>query len=192
MVYQKYFAIDIVLLPEADFFDTCLTIHAKTKAPISLSEEGYQPHLSLVMGIATKEGLRGIKTVLDAYHDIRIPLTFSGMTGTWLVAERTPELMQLHTELMHRITPLLAQDVSGRSDMFFEHELVGEMEPSVFPWINDFASAAYDKFEPHITLGETTDLDREFPIHSTTSTLALFHLSNYNTCKKLLWNNKEL
>ena len=97
--------------------------------------------------------------------------------------EKTEELQLLHEAVMERLSPYLSCDVTG--DMVCAE---GEVEESTLLWIKNYREkSSFGKFFPHITIGygEPSNF-LSFPIKFAASRLALCHLGNHCTCRKIL------
>ncbi len=58
---------------------------------------------------------------------------------------------------------------------------------STLAWIKNYSEkSSFEKFFPHITIGYGEINDYSFPIKFTASKLALCHLGNHCTCRKIL------
>ena len=78
--------------------------------------------------------------------------------------------------------PYFSYDVT--EDMVLSDGEVGE---STLLWIKNYpAQSSYEKFFPHITLGYGEILFENLPIDFTVTKIALCHLGNHCTCRKVL------
>jgi hypothetical protein len=105
-----------------------------------------------------------------------------GEPSSLLAVEKTPLLQALHEEVMQEMQP------------FFRYEPTKEMvdgevvTPSTLDWIRTYPEkASYEHFRPHITLGYgPVPLALSFPIPFVVTHLALCHLGNHCTCRRVL------
>jgi hypothetical protein len=96
--------------------------------------------------------------------------------------KKTNDLQALHEAVMRDVGPLLSYDVDAT--MIYD----GVAAETTLEWIRDYAEkAAYDHFFPHITLGYgQASTAMTFPIPFPAMRLALCHLGNHCTCRKVL------
>jgi hypothetical protein len=96
--------------------------------------------------------------------------------------EKTKELQALHEKVMEKIQPHFSSIVT--SDMIYGDEDVAE---TTLEWIKSYREkASFTRFSPHITIGYGQAQEQGFPIKFTASKLALCHLGNHCTCRKIL------
>jgi len=190
-------AVDVVLLPDETMTDRAIEINAelveKFGNEIVLNEESCLPHISLAMGsieeadiapvgkvleeIAKKTSLSDLKVV-----GIRSSGNSKGQTVSVFEVEKTKELQSLHEEVMDKLTPYLSTDVT--EDMIYDEQDVAE---STLLWIKNYREkAGFENFFPHITIGYGQIENQVPPITFVSSELALCHLGNHCTCKKVL------
>ncbi|MCR4311593.1 MAG: hypothetical protein NUV54_03460 [Candidatus Taylorbacteria bacterium] len=85
---------------------------------------------------------------------------------------------------MKKFEGLLTSDVT--EDMFFNPPI----RPGSVEWVRDYLKkhTNVNGFHPHITIsvGGEPNVGLQFPISFTASRLALCHLGNGNTCRKIL------
>jgi hypothetical protein len=192
-------AIDIVLLPSREMTEKAIAISDKLadtsgKSTIILNEQDCLPHISLCMGAIRSEDLPAISDILGDITSQRaaLQLTVQGIkahdipTGEKLavleVVNREP-LQELQKTLMQRLQKYLSYDVD--TSMFFGSP---QAEPVSVKWVKDFdrSQPSPMPYYPHITSGFGEYSNFEFPIDFTASTLAICHLGNYCTCRKVL------
>jgi hypothetical protein len=100
--------------------------------------------------------------------------------------EKTEELQLLHEEVMDKLTPYLSTDVT--EDMIYGDQSVAE---STLLWIKNYREkVSFENFFPHITIGYGQIEDHLSPISFVPSELALCHLGNHCTCRKVLYSIK--
>jgi 2'-5' RNA ligase len=190
-------AVDVVLLPSQEV--TNQTIEANTRllkqhsGQIILDEKSCLPHISLAMGCMEEQDIPIIEKILHTIAGKYNPgeLNIAGISiGTNAIGEKvssftvkkTDKLQLLHEEVMRRTTPYFSYDVT--EEMVLSPSTAGE---STLLWIKNYPDkSAFINFFPHITIGYG-QLD-EFPFIAefTASKLALCHLGNHCTCKKVL------
>ena len=66
-----------------------------------------------------------------------------------------------------------------------------EVERSTLLWIKNYRDkSSFDNFLPHITIGYGEATDSGLPASFIASELAICHLGNHCTCRKVLWSVK--
>jgi mannose-6-phosphate isomerase-like protein (cupin superfamily)/2'-5' RNA ligase len=190
-------AADVVLLPDEAMTSRAIEINRRLvtngHAEIVLSKEDCLPHISLAMGgideadvkviqerlegLARQTAVRQLKVV-----DIVSSINSRGETTSILAVERTRELQALHEEVMREMTPFFRYDVSEA--MIHDDEVTG----TTLDWIRTYPQkAGYEHFSPHITVGYgRVPPGPSFPIPFAVTRLALCHLGNHCTCRKIL------
>lgn len=194
-------AIDVVLFPDESMTNQAIAVSQqqskKFNDKIVLNKENCLPHISLAMGAIEESDLPKVKKNLqkiasqfqtlkltaDSYHDEKIP---SGEIVSEFTIEKIAKLQSLHEIIMTEFWPFLTYDVS--INMVF---CPPPAEEITLYWIKNYAhKTSFKKFKPHITVG-FGELDNvNTPIIFTASTLALCHLGNYCTRRKILFSTK--
>lgn len=177
---------------------------------IVLDRENCLPHISLAMGCIDKKDIADIEKVLQtiakqyslgqlSVTGIHVGTSSGGEKVSVFRIERTKTLQLLHEEIMRRLAPYFSYDVTA--DMIFSPE-AGE---STLLWIKSYPEkSSFENFFPHITIGygeinnysfgsspsllgqaETGEAG-SLPMKFTASKLALCHLGNHCTCRKIL------
>ena len=190
-------AVDVVLLPNEAMTDKAIEANAKLVAKfgseIVLNKKDCLPHISLAMGCADEKDIDSVgeflRTIAEKHSlgeltvkGIRTTVNSRGESVLLFEVEKTEELQQLHQEVMRELGPYLSYDV--RSDMIYGDEDVSE---TALLWIANYRErASFDKFFPHITIGYGKPDNLSFSMKFTASKLALCHLGNHCTCRKIL------
>jgi 2'-5' RNA ligase len=189
-------AVDVVLLPTEAMMDRAIEVNRKlpekSDKKIVLNKKDCLPHISLAMGCVDEKDIADIEEVLQTTAKkcslgelrvirVRTPANLTGEKVSSLEIERTDQLQSLHEEVMEKLSPYLNYDVSG--DMVYGTE-VGE---STLLWIKNYhEKSSFANFLPHITIGYGEIEDQPLPIRFAASKLALCHLGNHCTCRKIL------
>jgi hypothetical protein len=96
--------------------------------------------------------------------------------------DRTKELQALHEKVMGKLTPYFTHDVTA--DMIYGDEDVAE---TTLHWIRNYPQkAGFANFFPHITIGYGRIEQQMSGVMFRPSKLALCHLGNHCTCRKVL------
>jgi 2'-5' RNA ligase len=191
-------AVDVVLLPDEAMTEDAIEANAelvkKFGKKIALNKKNCLPHISLAMGCIDEEDIASVERILRsiAKECSLGDLIISGVRSTGNSAgekvsafevEKTEELQLLHKTVMEKLAPYLSCDVT--SDMVCAE---GEVEESALLWIKNYREkSSFGKFFPHITIGygELSNF-LSFPIKFAVSKLALCHLGERCTCRKIL------
>lgn len=189
-------AVDAVLLPcrevAARAIEANRELLKQCPGKIVLDKDSCLPHVSLAMG-CIDDDVAPIEVILwklaEKYGPG--PITSAGIhVGTnslgekvsVLALERTQTLQLLHETAMHDLEPYLSHDVTA--EMLFSPPAAGE---STLCWIRDYRQkSSFERFLPHITLGYGQLDDFSFPPEFAAPRLALCHLGNHCTCRKIL------
>lgn len=190
-------AVDVVLLPDDAMTQRAIEINRRliTNGPqgIVLSQNDHLPHISLAMGSIEEVDVPTIRPRLEnlarraTTRELRIVGIVSstnsrGETTSLLEVERTEELQTLHERVMQEMGPFFRYDVT---EAMIHDDVV---TPSTLEWIRTYPQkSSYENFRPHITLGYgQVPPGLSFPIPFTAVRLALCHLGNHSTCRRIL------
>lgn len=190
-------AVDAVLLPDDAMMDKAITANKKLVKKfgekIVLNKENCLPHISLAMGCIDERDIGAIEEVLktiaekSSLPELRVigVLTSTNSVGekvSVFEVEKTKELQLLHEEIIEKLAAYLDYDVT--KDMVYDS---AEVSGSTLLWIKGYREkSSYVDFSPHITVGYGEVENGPFPIIFGASELALCHLGNHCTCRKIL------
>lgn len=190
-------AVDVVLLPDEAMTDRTLEVNAELVKrfgdKIVLNKENCLPHISLAMGCLEETDIASVEKVLEEIANetsmpdlkvvgIRTSGNSKGETVSVFELEKTTQLQSLHEKIMDRLAPYLTSDVT--EDMMYGSEEVAE---STLLWIKNYRQkSSFENFFPHITIGYGQVENHSPPETFTASKLALCHLGNHCTCRKIL------
>src|SRR3989344_2197566 len=191
-------AVDIVLIPPDNIAQLAIDIN-KTFPETSgedyvLDAKTCIPHITLLMGLITREQLPEVSRKLGALSDkfsaINLIITHvkssvrpDGKVLSGLEIEKTAELQKLHETILDEMSQIFTYD-DAQKEMFFTPPPVNEIP--MF-WVSGFAKTKVrENYRPHITLGIGVPNPITLPVLFTVSRLALCHLGNYCTCRKIL------
>ncbi len=190
-------AVDIVLLPVREVMDKAIEANRELLKQhpdkIVLNRENCLPHVSLAMGCIDKADIPGIEKILieiaEKYSPKSLNLTgfhteknSIGENVTVACIKKTKKLQSLHEEIMTKLKRFFSYNVL--SNMLLSEEKVSE---STLLWIKNYSEkSGFKNFLPHITLGYGQLENHSFPRKIPVSRLALCHLGNHCTCKKIL------
>ena len=186
-------AVDVALLLPQAIEEQAVILNAGLGG-FKLSKEGCRPHITLAMAYIEEDDIPAIGKMLHDIAETHHALDLKNMkprstpfgqgATVTLDIEKTWQLQALHEEAV-RLLKQFRKDGAQASWADAEHEPPSTASQE---WVEHFAEQnAYEHYRPHITLGVgTTDAD----VHEekfTATRLALCHLGNYCTCKKILF-----
>jgi len=194
-------AVDLVLLPCEEMTEKAIEANGKLVRrfgrKIVLNKKDCLPHISLAMGCLDEAELPDVEKVLKQIAGqlslsnltagrIEITVNSVGEKVSSFEVERTKELQRLHEEVTGKVETYFSYDVSG--DMICGTEEAAE---STLLWIKNYREkSSFGNFRPHITIGYGQIDNFSLPIKFTASELALCHLGNHCTCRKVLLSIK--
>ncbi len=196
---MRQIAADVVLLPDEAMMSRAMEINrqliASHRPEIVLNRTDCLPHISLAMGGIDETDVTIIQKRLESLAEktsvrqLRImgviaSVNARGETTSLLDVDRTEELQALHELVMGEMTPFFRYEVSEA--MIYDDVVTG----TTLDWIRTYPQkAAYGHFRPHITIGYgQVPAGLSFPIPFRVARLALCHLGNHCTCRRVLWS----
>ncbi|MFC1604619.1 2'-5' RNA ligase family protein [Planctomycetota bacterium] len=190
-------AVDVALLPSEGITNQAIKANKELLRQCSdriiLDKENCLPHISLAMGCIDEQNIPDIETILHTiakkYHPgllsvvgINIGTNSLGEKVSSFVVKKTERLLSLHEDVMRRMTQYFSHDVTA--EMVLSPPIARE---STLLWIKNYPeNSAFDNFLPHITIGYGQLDDFSSTAEFTASKLALCHLGNHCTCRKVL------
>ncbi len=192
-------AVDVALLPPDCIAALAIEINRGLvetwKSAIVLDPQGCLPHISLVMGCLEESDFPQAVRVLDGLAHQCSPLHLraakivTSVTPEWrkvshIEIEWSPEIRLLHETAMTKLMSHLTCEVTR--DMLYSPDDVDE---GALFWIRNYPKvASFGLFSPHITLGYGETDSAFAPADFTATTLALCHLGDHCTCRKVLYS----
>ncbi len=189
-------AVDIVLLPDEAAMEVVIRANAELVkrfgGDIVLNKIDCLPHISLAMGRLDEANISRIEEILQKIaakyrqermrvNGIYTSVDSEGRKVSVFVVEKTAKLQRLHEEIMTRLEPYLSYELSR--EMLFD----SDVKETTLSWIRNYRTASgFANFLPHITIGYGQPTDTSLPIEFTASRLAMCHLGNHCTCRKIL------
>ena len=190
-------AVDVVLLPLEEMMDKAIEANRallrQCPGKIILDKERCLPHISLAMGCVEEVDVAKIEEILQSVAGSHPPgqlrvigiqsdTNAGGETVSVLQLKKTKRLQSLHEAVMEGLASYFSYDVTA--DMVLSPPPASE---ATLLWIKDYPEkSSFERFSPHITLGYGQMDDVSFPTKFTASRLALCHLGNHCTCRKIL------
>jgi 2'-5' RNA ligase len=190
-------AIDVVLLPDAVMTGKAITwnreLVGRYAREIVLDARTRLPHISLAMGCIVESDLEAIQGLLQELAEqtpalrlhpagTDISANSLGQKVTLLEIQNSPELQTLHESVMTKLAPYFRHEADAT---MIHDDVVAE---TTLEWIRGYREkAAFERFRPHITIGYG-ELPAGWPLPSGfgVSKLALCHLGNHCTCRRVL------
>ncbi|MFB0525396.1 MAG: 2'-5' RNA ligase family protein [Phycisphaerae bacterium] len=190
-------AVDVVLLPSEAMADKAIEANRELLKQyadkIVLDKENCLPHISLAMGCIDERDIAEIEKILHTVAEkyfleqlsivgVRTGTNPAGEKVSVFQVERTETIQSLHEEVMRRLMPYFSYDVTA--DMVLSPPAASE---STLLWVRNYPEkSSFKNFFPHITIGYGQINDFSLPIRFAASKLALCHLGNHCTCRKIL------
>ncbi len=190
-------AVDVVLIPSEEIMNIAIQANRELLKQypnkIILDRENCLPHISLAMGCINQRQTEDIEVIIqkitEEYSigflhiiDVHTNTNASGEKVSVLQIENTDQLQSLHEHVMITMKQYFSYDVTA--DMVLCDETVSE---STLLWIKNYPiESSYEKFFPHITLGYGEIELESLPIKFNVSKIALCHMGNHCTCRKVL------
>jgi len=190
-------AVDVVILPSEAMADKAIEANKELLKQyadkIVLDRENCLPHISLAMGCIDERDIVEIKKILQTLAEkysleqlstigIHTDTNSAGEKVSVFQIEKTETLQSLHEEVMRRLAPYFSYDVTA--DIVLSPPAASE---STLLWIRNYPEkSSFKNFFPHITIGYGQLNDFSLPIRFAASKLALCHLGNHCTCRKIL------
>lgn len=190
-------AVDVVLLLSQEMASQAIEANKRLLKQhtdqIILNHQNCLPHISLAMGCMDDRDVVNIGEILHKIAKrnnpgklhilgINIGSDSIGETVSSFEVRKTEKLLSLHKTIMQEIEPYFSYDVT--TQMLLSPPVAGE---ATLSWIENYPEkSAFENFFPHITIGYGQSIKLSFTAVFTASKLALCHLGNYCTCRKIL------
>jgi len=189
-------AVNFVILPPDHAMDIAISLNKRAckESYIFLDRDKSFPHVSLLMGCLRldqiKQGEIMLKAIASQHKKMTLSITdmhtVNTPAGDIMTLDIDPykNLQLLHESLVKGFDPLLSKDAT-------EADIFDSSPPaSTLNWINSYIpNSCFENFWPHITIGYTKEnalSEGVEPFTFLASRLAICHLGNYCTCKRIL------
>ena len=190
-------AIDVVLLPSEEVMDICIEVSKKFKPRSRLNKINCLPHISLAMGVIEEKQLGEIGRILDSvskqFSSQKLEITKvdcsikpDGRKSYGFKVKKSKKLKELHKKVMDGIVPLCDYKYVT-IEMFNQDDPVEEISTY---WVKNYGKKYGNPtlFKPHISLSCKEDVVYDqVPIKFLAKRLALCHLGDHCTCRRILW-----
>ena len=190
---MKVRAFDIILRLPPAITKLVARLNGKLETPPAgfRFDETHLPHITLVQQFSPVDAIRAMSNDIRAIVAHTLPLRLTtgllttGEITSTLTVHRTATLDTLHRQLMNQLAPF--DVVIGDKYMFDD---VGNDEPARdrdVTWVTRFRTdAAYDAFDPHITLGVGKIDSAVREITFDVSEIELCVLGRFCTCRRIV------
>ncbi len=194
-------AVDVALLLPEKINKICIGInkHKNADAFFRLNEKDSFPHITLAMGVIDERDLpkaeERLSKIAEKFSSLDLEIEIIDFTimpqpenkkSYQFTLKLTQELKALHAMIMKELLPLFSYDV--KLYMFYKDDETLH-EVSMF-WVKNYAKnhQTSEDFKAHISLKCRSAQFNKFPIKFSASKLALCHLGDYCTCRKILFS----
>jgi len=185
-------ACDIVLIPPEHISDKAIRFNRelieKGRKEIILDEERCLPHITLAMGCIKMEDLDKIDGVLGKIAQDLPPVVLKTVSDNsvkaWMRIEKNKEIVKLHKIIMKKMSPFFSHKVSEKMIYGHDKENIGRITTDYIKWFKLYN--LIKGYTPHITVGYGKMNIKIKPVNFTAKKLALCHLGNYCTCRKVI------
>lgn len=181
-------AVDIVVVPPDHIQDVVIDLSKKVfGSTFVLGKTDYVPHISLCMGYTDDIEKIGEQVAESLKGELPFDLIAEGVrtgVGPQIDIKKSPSLRRIHYRLFSTVGLV--------NDRKSPWAYVGIMaRDETLNYMSSFRQMhAKLSYFPHITLGDGVlsdeSLDVVLPIKFVADKIALFHLGNYNTCRRQL------
>ena len=182
-------AIDVAILPPEPVRNLAVRLSAQLPPAQSKGlrlDAEHLPHITLVQQCVRSDMLESVLDRISATVRNQRPLALyspgslpSG-DAVWLGIEPSLPLLALHRLLMDGLAEF-EQDTGGPSAF-----VNGDARPSDLAWVNHYrASAAFDSYRPHMTLGHGAAPQVD-PVQFEATEIAACHLGRFCSCRRVL------
>ncbi len=187
---NKYLAIDIALLPPDKIMDEAIAINKKLIAQygpkIVLNKHSCLPHITLSQCLIEEKNLvrvvARLKEIAADFGVLELKGKLDKEYNPWLEIAKTKQLQELHNKVMNDFKAFASYD--AKKEYFYDSLVRKES----LDYVRRFAiESAYDKYYPHLTVGIGRMVDSPKEIGFKAERLAICHLGDYNTCRKILY-----
>jgi len=202
---------DIVLLPPEDITKKIIELNKRLRRDyenkrIVLDTETCLPHISLLMGTIDYDkigeiGMRleriakdfgPIDLVIDDLYFENLPSKNDEIKISGASIRKSYVLSRLQDNLIEGLREYIVDIPITSESMYNPSEIDPDDTPWMFPGIRNFSkNCSGDNFKPHFTIGDGIIEKPEYlPLSFKVSRLALCHLGNYCTARKILYETE--
>ena len=191
-------AVDIVLLPPDKIINLAIGLSRRAyeqgESEVMLNNIDRMPHITLLQGCLSEESqgdvVARMQNLSQTFSPLAVEIIKHGQDG--LTIRRTGEIVRLHNSIMDQISAVINE--------FCDYDSMLESKEHAFDWAKTIegyyfntyiAQSSRDNFHPHITtFNSEEENDVDLPITFTADRLALCHMGDHGTCRKILFETK--
>jgi 2'-5' RNA ligase len=183
-------AVDVAILTPPEITARAIELSAALPADGSQGlrlDSEHLPHITLTQQFIREDELDAaferIDGIVATAAPLRVVATGPGRSGhtLWIAIERTPELSELHEQLMGSLRGVERPD-GGPHAFVGGNGRMGDVL-----WVASYRlKASFGHFTPHITLGHGTEPPAIEPFAFDATTIAAAHLGRFCTCQRIL------
>lgn len=193
-------AIGVVLFPSNEIQDICVDLCKKFRdnsRRMPLNKIDNLPHISLFMGAVDVNRLDEIFAKIKKLSKNLKPLNLLAekLTNTvnsiksptyYFQIKKTSKLQSIHEKLINNLSDYYAKQT--KAEMYFKKHNE-KIARKTFFWVDNYVTgSSLKKFWPHITLKACQNpFFNNLPIKFTVNRLAICHLGDHCTCRKILY-----
>ena len=201
---DELIAIDILLQPDQTMISKANAVNSRLRGnyPGGYSLDAtHAPHVTLLQRFVRAKDLDAVTAAVAKVYATQSPIdlelkaesldyvVWGGVAVTVFVVERTPELMQLHEKTIAAVEPF---SVSGGTAAAFVGD---DANSDTIGWVEHFIpDSSGPKYIPHVTLGvahehfvKAMKAERFDAFTFKVAGAAVYHLGNFGTAAKKLW-----
>lgn len=189
MEKDKKIAIDIAIIPNQKVIERCIYVNSQLDNSNYISfEDGYYPHITLGMGCVMVDDMSDIYNQVESVIKVisKSKINIIGYEGSKYFSfeiEKDSFINDLHKNIMQIIIKYSHYGKTEKND-FYEADKV-RADSGLIKWVNDFETEhSYNKYDPHISLGEGERVPIDFPFEFIPDKIAIFNLGVHGSCKE--------
>ncbi len=192
---MKQIAFDIAILPPDEIQDICIELchkYQNNSGRPPLNKKDNTPHISLLMGVVEEKKLPELieqtKKILKDKKTINLKIEkIQKIDSTYYFPiTKNKKLQELHELFVNQLPEFHSQKTTA--DMYLD-DIVAD---STYFWTDNYAiGSSFAKFWSHITLKACDNPEfKTFPLEFNADKIAICHMGNHCTCRKILWQSK--
>lgn len=205
-------AIDVLLLPDETMIEHANAANARLREnyPAGFTlDSAHRPHISLLHRYVRTKDLDAVYAAVSHVLDRERPVgreleatgyfhvIFNGLGVPGIVVRPTPELLRLQQEVVDAVKPYAVTD--GTAAAFVTTPAAPDVNTATIEYVKTFVPKHVGKlYNPHVTVGVgepdfVANMQAE-PFDAfkfKVSGAAIFHLGNFGTAQKKLWEWKD-
>jgi hypothetical protein len=192
-------AIDVALLPPPGIWDWAVDLSKEINRGIEqkiILDKTHLPHVTLLQMYVNCNDLKkifdSVTTILQDFQSLNlnaqeIVVTTPGTEERWISIkiEKAKDLERLHKEILDNLKKY-RQKKDSNAFLTDKNEVASPFSLQL-QWVEDSPKSDYAKYFPHITLAISDKVPPQIqPREFVANRLAICHLGNYCTCRKIL------